>query len=260
MRKTVRLGCVIGLAGAAWAAPETQTFPVTVSNAVSGKLETVPVTFRCGATNGLVERFDGARFVPVTVKPYDFSQRALYLRKKRTDVPEWNLCSRLEKLVLPAQSFEPMPLSNAAERVAQAIRRQGQDAAFQMRVAVWLPPADFRLPAFSVPATNALGALRVLTEIASEAAKKAPGQASASLPITFAIRGADTVILRYDDDVPITRAYPVPHRFWEWFLNEDEFGAYVQKRLQTGDWGNVQFLGLRQDTCDLFLKQADGPV
>ncbi len=42
-----------------------QTFPIAATNTVSGLLETVPVTFRLGGANGIVERLDGQRFVSV---------------------------------------------------------------------------------------------------------------------------------------------------------------------------------------------------
>ena len=242
--------CVIALSatlmiGAVLAAPQTQTFPVTVSSAVSSKLETVPVTFRVGVTNGLVERFDGQRFVPVPVKPYDFSRREKFIQVGVKLSPEQILNVRLKEFAVSEQQFASMTLSNAIEQLTQKIRRSDSTTSTPVSIVCSLRRTDIELPSFTVPQTNAWGAIQTLANVAKKAldeAAKKNGESGLGLPITVGIIDGRTILLMYEDDGAITRGYPVPDSFYRRFSTEAHFAAYVRKRLKFDEWGEVGFM------------------
>ena len=241
----MRYGLGIGLtamltAGAALAAPQTQTFSVTVSNAVSGRLETVPVTFRIGETNGAVERVDGQRFVPVAVKPYDVMESERVSRRRMEISPEYGLQARLKELELPEQPFAPMAFSNTLEQLKQTIRCADTTATNPVTIRPALTDTGFEMPQITLPRTNALGACMALAEAATKALGKAHG-IQARVPISIGITGRDTILFMHNDDSCITRSFPVPDSFLRRFPRLPEFAAYVRERLKVDEWGNVGF-------------------
>lgn len=262
------VGIVLLASGAIWAAPETQTFPVTVSNAVSGKLETVPVTFRFGATNALVERFDGARFVPVPVAERDDALADAV----RPDFNRVALIRRLQSLPLPAITSGTISLSNAVELIAGHIRRADTTGLPPVRLLYRCRKGQtddpYLLP-LDIPATNAFEALwhlgrlngfplsalkggatsasrrseqNAVDPFAPSAADRAVGAYSGI--IVFIRDGCVVVKLFGDEDwyCSVMRRYEVPPSFFKRFAKEYDFTRFASEQLGLVDQLSCNFL------------------
>ena len=252
------------------AASETRTFPVTVSNAVSGKLETVPVTFRIGEDNGVIERFDGTRFVPVPVK----GELAFpYMDQLKNGRERLAFLRRLQAIQLPEIRLPEMTISNAVELLADAIHRADASANAPVQLvyrdrrhlkATELP----RIPATVIPATNALAALKIESFVAKSRPRPDPVPAD---PDPFAVavppnwdwtnypsirtyvlnRG---VVIKADGGEDwcenwFTRAYDVPAIFSERFQSAEAFKQY-----------SVAKSGLKNEAFEFVLMPVIGKI
>lgn len=276
---TVALIALTLLITVAYAEPVTQTFLVSVSNAMSGRLETVPVTLRFGETNGVIERLDGERFVqvPIRVKSGDTSQ------EKAMDRERLNLIRRLQRIQLPALKSGPLTLSNAVELITDTIHRADMSTQVPIRLRYQDKKGPHRstyLLPLDIPATNAFA---VLCELSTQSCLDRPPvrktgeyqpvarseEESPDLiaPVGWAYEGDWNSIVVFIRDgcvvvkpfgiedwyCGVTRFYEVPKCFFSRFASEVIFACLAKNRLGLSDEISFQFLRksqrLRVDFC-----------
>ena len=106
--------CAIIIASAFFAGAEPVTFPVGVSNAISGTVAVVPLTFQ--ATSNGVERIADGKAIPVQILPIPKPTP-----EELPWAPETPFEALLYSIQVPAIQFEEMSISNAVERLTQVI-------------------------------------------------------------------------------------------------------------------------------------------
>ena len=245
-----------------------KTFTVAVSNAATHHIEMAQSTFRYGATNGLVERLEGNRFVPVSF----ISPENLYLSKDRLD-----LIRRLQTIQLPPIMIESMPLSNAVKRIKELIRNADTTTHTPVRLSYRdskKSAGNVHLIPLNLPATNALSFLRFLngnssvTKCSPNCRRSLPFNAmdNSPAPDVFAPKrrdpdcctsnqsfGGSTIVMIRNGELIIkiwgvedwgcglTRCYRVPPVFFKHYPSEDLFVNAIEAKMGLNNRLTVAF-------------------
>jgi hypothetical protein len=225
----IALSCLLfgSLASVLHVESHESTFIVGVSNAVTHRVDRVPSTFRYASTNGLVERLEGNRFVPV---PFI---EAPSFQSSRVPIPKMWLAvsNRLQRIQLPPIKIERMTLSKAIGLIEKIIQDAEGSTHAPLKLSYYQDKRESEKDEYIVPldfpATNAFALTQVLRRHQALVTDNPVRRSQLSL-----IAGEDRISLFSEiDSCSYIRVLEVPNRFFKSFPIEEHLKAAVEAKL-----------------------------
>ncbi len=193
----------------------------------------MPITFRFGETNGVVERLKGDTFVPVPVAEPRLVVGGPTYYDDDESCPELSNVNRLRQLELPEIQIKGSAFSNALSFITKIIHREDKEVQDPIEFKSWAQ----RTPDLTIPVTNAMGALLFFCDLIGDNERevyKKLGKECPHRPVSFHMRDNEIIFIGpdWDYDEPVYRFYSMPNSFFDMFVKEEWLEEYLLLTLE----------------------------